>query len=165
MPDTLARLKAYLSRRLERYIERLRLRLAQPDALLQITALGVLAGLFAAGVVVAFRLLLAYLQINLLGLPGAERYEALPAEWRFLVPAVGALILGVVFQFLPAAYRNVGVGHVLIRFHRFGADMPWQNAVVQFFAGVWGLLIGLTGGREGPGIHLGAFGGSIIGYT
>ena len=165
MTALLARIQDWLGRPLSRFIERLRLRLAQPDALLQVTALGLFAGLLAALLVVAFRLALEGLQVYGLGLPGAERYESLPAEWRFLLPVVGALLLGLAFHLLPTGMRNVGVGHVIIRFHRFGAYLPWQNAIVQFFAGIWGLLIGLTGGREGPGIHLGAFGGSLIGHT
>lgn len=165
MTALLARIQDWLGRPLNRFIERLRLRLAQPDALLQVTLLGLFAGLVAALMVVAFRLALEGLQIYGLGLPGAERYESLPAEWRLLLPVGGALLLGLAFHMLPIGMRNVGVGHVIIRFHRFGAYLPWQNAIVQFFAGIWGLLIGLTGGREGPGIHLGAFGGSLIGHT
>ncbi|MFO7582315.1 chloride channel protein [Guyparkeria sp.] len=165
MTATLARIKDWLGRPISRFIERLRLRLAQPDALLQVTLLGLIAGLIAALLVVAFRLALEGLQVYGLGLPGAERYEALPPEWRLGLPVIGALLLGLAFHLLPVGLRNVGVGHVIIRFHRFGADMPWQNAVVQFVAGIWGLLIGLTGGREGPGIHLGAFSGSLLGHT
>ncbi|KTG16562.1 MULTISPECIES: chloride channel protein [unclassified Guyparkeria] len=165
MTALLARIQDWLGRPLSRFIERLRLRLAQPDALLQVTVLGLLAGLVAALMVVAFRLALEGLQVYGLGLPGAERYESLPAEWRLLLPVAGALLLGLAFHMLPFGMRNVGVGHVIIRFHRFGANLPWQNAIVQFFAGIWGLLIGLTGGREGPGIHLGAFGGSLIGHS
>lgn len=165
MTALLARIQDWLGRPLSRFIERLRLRLAQPDALLQVTLLGLIAGLLAALLVVAFRLALEGLQVYGLGLPGAERYESLPAEWRLLLPILGALLLGLAFHLLPFGMRNVGVGHVIIRFHRFGADMPWQNAVVQFVAGIWGLLIGLTGGREGPGIHLGAFSGSLLGHS
>ena len=165
MTALFARIQDWFGRPWSRFIERLRLRLAQPDALLQVTLLGLFAGLVAALMVVAFRLALEGLQVYGLGLPGAERYESLPAEWRLLLPVAGALLLGLAFHLLPVGMRNVGVGHVIIRFHRFGAYLPWQNAVVQFLAGIWGLLIGLTGGREGPGIHLGAFGGSLIGHT
>ncbi|MBN2871891.1 MAG: chloride channel protein [Halothiobacillaceae bacterium] len=165
MTALLARIQDWFGRPVSRFIERLRLRLAQPDALLQVTLLGLFAGLVAALMVVAFRLALEGLQVYGLGLPGAERYESLPGEWRLLLPVAGALLLGLAFHLLPVGMRNVGVGHVIIRFHRFGADLPWQNAIVQFFAGIWGLLIGLSGGREGPGIHLGAFGGSLIGHS
>ena len=165
MTATLARIKDWIGRPTNRFVERLRLRLAQPDALLQVTLLGLIAGLLAALLVVAFRMALESLQTYGLGLPGAERYESLPPEWRLGLPIVGALLLGLAFHLLPVGLRNVGVGHVIIRFHRFGAAMPWQNAVVQFLAGIWGLLIGLTGGREGPGVHLGAYSGSLIGQT
>lgn len=165
MTALLAHIQNWLGRHASRFVERLRLRLAQPDALLQVTLLGLIAGLLAALLVVGFRLALESLQVYLLGLPGPGRYESLSAEWRLSLPIAGTLLLGFVFHLLPAGMHNVGVGHVIIRFHHFGAAMPWQNAIVQFFAGIWGLLIGLTGGREGPGVHLGAFGGSVIGHS
>jgi len=147
------------------FLDRLRLRLAQPDALIHVTALGLLAGVVAAGFSVAFRLLLETLQTYGLGLPHADRFEALPVEWRFALPVVGGIILGIVFQMMPMGIRHVGIGHVILRFHRFEAELPWRNAVVQFFGGITALLAGMSGGREGPGVHLGAFGGSLIGGT
>lgn len=159
------RLAESLRTALTAFMDRMRLRLAQPDALIHVTALGLLAGLVAAGFSVAFRLLLETAQTYGLGLPHADRFEALPLEWRFALPVLGGILLGLVFQMLPMNIRHVGIGHVIIRFHRFEAELPWRNAMVQFFGGITALLAGLSGGREGPGIHLGAFGGSLIGRS
>jgi len=41
--------------------------------------------------------------------------------------------------------------------------MPLRNAVAQFIAGSVALASGQSGGREGPAIHLGAAGSSLIG--
>ncbi len=152
-----------LSAALTAFMDRLRLRLAQPDALIHVTALGLLAGLLAAGLTLGFRFLLELAQTYGLGLPHPDRFEALPVEWRFALPVIGGIVLGIVFQMLPTRIRHVGIGHVILRFHRFEAQLPWRNALVQFFSGITALLVGLSGGREGPGVHLGAFGGSIIG--
>lgn len=42
--------------------------------------------------------------------------------------------------------------------------MPLSNALVQFITGVIALASGQSGGREGPAIHLGAAGSSLIGH-
>lgn len=144
-------------------LDHLRLRLAKPDALIPMAVLGLLAGIFASALVTAFRLALESLQIYFLGLPAPGEYAALPLIWRFLLPAIGGITLGLIVHRLPIGIRNVGVGHVIIRFHRFEADLPWRNAAVMFFSGIYALLVGLSSGREGPGIHLGAFGGSLLG--
>jgi len=144
-------------------LDRLRLRLAQPDALIQLSALGILAGLLASALSAAFRLILEALQTYALGLPHIERYEVLPPEWRFILPAAGGILLGVIFHFLPAHIRQVGIGHVIQQFHRHQAHLPLGNAVVQFFGGIAALFAGLSGGREGPGVHLGAYSGSFLG--
>ncbi|OZB83372.1 MAG: hypothetical protein B7X28_02285 [Halothiobacillus sp. 13-55-253] len=98
-----------------------------------------------------------------LRLASPDALTPLPIEWRFWLPTLGGIILGVAFMLIPQAARAVGVGFVIIRFHRSQADLPWPNAIVQFFSAVWGLLVGLSNGREGPGVHLGATAGSLLG--
>lgn len=154
-----------LAEKIQAELDRLRLRLAQPDALIYLSALGILSGLLASALIVAFRLLLELLQTWVVGLPSSDRYEALAPQWRFLLPVAGGLLLGLVFHKLRAEYRSVGVGHVIQRFHKHQADMPLPNMLVQFFGGIGALTAGLSGGREGPGVHLGAWGGSILGRT
>ncbi|HQT43425.1 MAG TPA: chloride channel protein [Halothiobacillus sp.] len=144
-------------------LDPLRLRLAEPDALIPMAFLGLLAGLLASSLVTAFRLALESLQIYFLGLPVPGEYSALPLAWRFLLPALGGITLGTAFHYLPKGIRVVGVGHTIIRFHRHEADLPWRNAVVQFFSATFALLVGMSSGREGPGIHMGAAGGSWMG--
>lgn len=149
--------------KIQAILDPLRLRLARPDALTPMAILGLIAGLFASTLVTAFRLAVDALHIYFLGLPGPGEFAALPVLWRFLLPAIGGVVLGLVFFYLPKAMRAVGAGYVIIRFHRFEANLPWRNAIVQFFSGVWALMVGMSGGREGPGVHLGATGGSWIG--
>ncbi|HUN00259.1 MAG: hypothetical protein B7X12_04750 [Halothiobacillus sp. 20-53-49] len=150
---------------LQSLLDPLRLRLAKPDALIPMAFLGLIAGILAAILVTAFRLALESLQVYFLGLPVPGEYSALPLMWRFLLPALGGIALGAVFHYLPKAIRAVGVGYTIIQFHRHEANLPWPNAVVQFFSATFALLVGLSSGREGPGIHLGAAGGSWLGRT
>ena len=54
--------------------------------------------------------------------------------------------------------------HVLERLARHQGHMPLRNAIIQFVTGVIALASGQSGGREGPAIHLGAAGSSLIGH-
>lgn len=150
-------------RRLHHTLDSLRLRLARAEALPQLATLGVICGLLTGLVIIAFRLLIEVSQS--LFLPGAdpENYEGLAMIWRFLLPFAGGLVLGLVFQFLPAESRNVGVVHVMERLSYHQGRLPWRNAIVQFLGGALSIVAGHSVGREGPAIHLGAASGSIAG--
>ncbi|MBL4868312.1 MAG: chloride channel protein, partial [Pseudomonadales bacterium] len=58
---------------------------------------------------------------------------------------------------------KVGVLHVMDRLSNHQGVMKPINALIQFFAGAWTILCGLSMGREGPAIHLGAAVSSGIG--
>lgn len=150
--------------RFHQWLEPWRLRLSQEDALIPLSVLGLIVGLFSGLLISIFHLLLTTGQIYGLGLSAAGEYASLPMIWRFLLPIFGAVILGLAFSRLDPARRAVGIGYTLLRFHRYNAQLPWQNAVVQFFGGLWALLVGLSNGREGPGVHMGATGGSLISH-
>ena len=53
--------------------------------------------------------------------------------------------------------------HVLSRMHSHYSVLPLKNTLVQFFGGVFSLATGQSGGREGPGIHLGGALNSLLG--
>jgi chloride channel protein, CIC family len=150
-------------RRLRHTLDALRLRLARAEALPQLATLGIICGLLTGIVIVAFRMLIEVSQS--LFLPGAdpENYEGLATIWRFLLPFAGGLVLGLVFQFLPAESRHVGVVHVMERLSYHQGRLPWRNAIVQFLGGALSIISGHSVGREGPAIHLGAASGSLAG--
>lgn len=163
MSNWKGRFRDYLAQRLHESMDRLRLRLARPDALLQLSLLGLLAGVLASGLIIVFRLLIDFLQRQGFGLSHEEAFEELPLEIRVLLPIIGGLLLGAIFHFLPAHLRQVGVAHVILRVDRHHSAMPTGNAIVQFVGAGLALLFGQSVGREGPGIHLGAWGGSALG--
>ena len=153
--------QAAYSRR-PRLLHRLQLQLSAQRALSLLVLLALLIGICAGLVVIAFRQLSE--GPTILYLPRLEDFEALPPLWRFLLPFGGAILLGILFQFVAPSGRPVGVVHVLDRLHNHQGKMPMKNAVLQFFAGSLALLSGQSIGREGPSVHLGAASGSWVAH-
>ena len=80
-------------------MDQTRMHLARPDALLQLSVLGLLTGLIAGGIIVLFRLLVEQTQDFLLPGSGSENYEGLSIWLRFLFPILWA------YQALPRLSR------------------------------------------------------------
>jgi len=93
----------------------------------------------------------------------AEGFESLPALTVFLLPALGATLLGLAYSILKPEDRETGIVHVISRMHSHYSVLPLRNAIVQFFGGMFALASGQSGGREGPGIHLGGAVNSLLG--
>ncbi|MFV8783491.1 chloride channel protein [Microbulbifer sp. SA54] len=143
-----------------RLLDRLQLQLSAQQALPLLVFLALLIGICAGLVVIAFRQLSE--GPTILYLPRLEDFESLTPEWRFMLPVGGALILGLLFQWVSPSGRPTGVVHVLDRLHNHQGRMPSRNAVLQFFSGSLALVSGQSIGREGPAVHLGAASGSWI---
>lgn len=146
-----------------RSLDRLRLRLSRAEALPQLGVLGILTGLIVGVVMIAFRLLIETAQGAFLPGGNPENYEALAFELRLILPLAGGLAIGLAFQWLPEAARQVGVTHVLERLAYHQGQLPLRNALAQFAGGALSIICGHSVGREGPAIHLGAASGSIAG--
>lgn len=149
--------------RFESAVERFRLRLAHTDALVGACLLGVLAGLLTGMVIVVFRLITESGLVWAGLLPDIERFEALDWKWRIGLATGGGLLIGLLFQLVPAAVRQVGPVHVMARLASDGGRMPWANAVMQFVGGAISIVAGHSVGREGPVIHVGAASASLLG--
>lgn len=144
-------------------LERLRLRLASAEALPQMAMLGILGGLLAGAVIILFRLLLEYIQSSYLPSGHHENFEALSLAQRFWLPVIGGLLVGLLFQAVARQTRQVGVTHVMERLAYHQGHMPLRNTIMQFIGTGLCLASGHSVGREGPGIHLGAANGSLLG--
>ena len=142
---------------------RFRRQLAYVDALPQLSLLALLAGALTGLVMVAFRLAIELPLAALLPGGDKEGFEQLPLATVLLLPLIGGLSLGVIFDRLRSEDRGVGVTHVMERLARHQGHVPGANALVQFTAGILALATGQSGGREGPAIHLGAAASSVLG--
>lgn len=137
--------------------------LTRYDSALAYAVLGLMAGLVSGLVVIAFERSIIELALLWDVAEDGEGFEALPPWLRFALPALGALALGLVFTWLKPADREAGIVHVISRLHSNYGVLPWRNALVQFAGGVLALATGQSGGREGPGVHLGGASSSLLG--
>ena len=153
---------ASLKDKLSRRVDNFRHQLAYIDALPQLTVLGLLCGIAAALIIVAFRLLIKVCLLPLLE-SNEENFESLSTQWRFALPLIGSLVIGACLLKLKKQHLAVSVSHVLDRLHNHQGVLPWRNVLVQFFAGAASIVTGQSVGREGPAVHLGAGMASLLG--
>ena len=133
------------------------------DGLPLLALLGLICGIVSGGVIIAFRLAMQSGGDLILPAGNIEGFEALSKEARLFLCVAGGLIVGLLLHSLKDKSRTVGVVHVLERLDYHQGYLPIKNAVVQFVSATISLLSGHSVGREGPSVHLGATGGSILG--
>ncbi|MFU8813762.1 MAG: chloride channel protein [Pseudomonadales bacterium] len=143
-------------------LEAFRLHLSRGEALPQLALLAAIVGLLTGAVILMFRMAIDLSLAPLLSGP-PDGFESLPQLERLALPVLGAALLALVFGRLPAESLRVGVAHVMERLSRHQGYMPLRNALVQFFGGIIALASGMSGGREGPAVHLGAACSSLLG--
>jgi CIC family chloride channel protein len=141
----------------------LRFRLASVEAMPLLALLGICSGVFAGSINVLFRLTVEFAQGSFLPGGQPENYEGLSLEARLLTASLGGLVIGLVWQFITSETRRVGVVHVMERLAYYQGYLPFKNALMQFIGAALSVISGQSVGREGPGVHLGAASGSLIG--
>jgi len=152
-----------LSDRISHALDPLRMRLSGHEEITVMASLGVLSGLLAGLVILAFRLLIETVQGQFLPGGGTENYEALDPVVRVALSVIGGLVVGVLFEAVEARTRQVGLVHVLERLAYHQGHLPFSSAVMQFLGAAVSIISGHSVGREGPGVHLGAAAGSLTG--
>ena len=133
------------------------------DSIIAYSVLGVVGGVASGLLVLAFEVCIRELSIRFGIGDSGDGFESLPHWMLFALPAGGALVLGLAYTLIKPADRETGIVHVLSRMHSHYSILPLRNAVVQFIGGVFGLASGQSGGREGPGVHLGGAINSLLG--
>ncbi|WP_235075958.1 chloride channel protein [Marinomonas profundimaris] len=91
-----------------------------------------------------------------------DTFESLPVEWRVGLSITACALLALIFAVLPHRLHKVGVPYVVERLNYHSGNLPIWNAVVQFFTAAIGLVGGLSIGKEGPAVHLGATLGGFL---
>ncbi len=139
----------------------LRRRLALPVTSLQLCLLGLAGGLIAAALIILFRLSIMglqafYLQHN-------DDFTTLTAPERALLPLFAAAFIVLLGLVIGLKHYRLGIPFVIHRIKVKYGMMPWRNTLQQFLGGIAALAAGFSVGREGPSVHLGAFGASSLG--
>ena len=146
-------------------LDRFRLNLAHPDALIQITLLALLTGFIVAAVVILFRLTIESFQSLLLPGNAIENYESLPLEMRIALPLIGSLFIAFCFRLLARGEYVVGVVHVMEKLAYHQGRLNLRGMMLQFLGASIAIISGHSVGREGPSIHLGAASASLVGQA
>lgn len=152
-----------MRRWLLQFIQRQYTDLASGEALWQISVLGLATGLASGIVIVAFRFLIENTQASFLTNGDYENYESLSYHWRFLLPLLGGILIGVIFHWFSKNQASVGVVHVAERLAYHQGRLPLRNTLLQVAGAAVSLISGHSVGREGPSIHLGAAVASLLG--
>ncbi|MCU7856948.1 MAG: chloride channel protein [Candidatus Thiodiazotropha sp. (ex Lucinoma borealis)] len=143
--------------------DRIRLQLSRHDALLILSALGLICGFVAGIIIVLFRLLVESSQSAILPGGGAENYEALPPFLRFVLPILGGLLLGLIFLRYAKGLHVLGIPRVMERLIYHQGHLSMRGFLLQFFGAAIAIISGHSVGREGPHVFLGAASGSLLG--
>jgi H+/Cl- antiporter ClcA len=154
-----------ISRAVSRWLEHHRLHLSRPDALLQLSGVGLLTGFIAGGVIVSFRLAVESTQAGFLPDQLPENYEALPPLWRFLLPLLGGLLIGLIFHRFAKGLYVLGIARIMERLAYHQGHVSLREFVLQFIGAAIAIASGHSVGREGPHVFLGAASGSLVGQT
>jgi CIC family chloride channel protein len=144
-------------------LQRFRRALTRYESALAYALLGIIGGVASALIVIAFEL--AVVELAALWYVGdsGEDFESLEQWYRFGMPVVGAVLLGLVYTLLRNDDRETGLVHVVQRLNASYGRLPFRNAALQFVGGAFALASGQSGGREGPGVHLGSAVNSLLG--
>lgn len=142
------------------WLETLRRRLAKPKTSVQLCLLGVSAGLIAAFLIILFRLTILFFQGLFLETP--DDFSTLPPLERLLMPVGAAFLIALFAAFTGFKHYRLGIPFVIHRIKHYYGQMPLYNTVNQFVGGALALISGFSVGREGPSVHMGATGASLL---
>lgn len=137
--------------------------MARPDALVPLAVMGLLTGLVAGAVIIAFRLFVEGTQDGFLPGSGSENYESLPLWSRLLLPLLAALLLAAMFRWAAKGLYVLGVARVMERMAYHQGRLTYRGFLLQFFGAAIAIIGGHSVGREGPHVFLGAASGSLLG--
>jgi H+/Cl- antiporter ClcA len=144
-------------------LEGFRRQLANVDALPQLCVLGLASGVITGALMVGFRLLLEAGAMLYMPEGNPEAFEGLAPWLRSLLPLIAVTLVGVLLYRQKSSARKLGVSHVIERLTYHQGRFPLRNWLNQWWVGVVSVLGGLSAGREGPAIHLGAAASSGLG--
>lgn len=155
--------KVPLKARLHGYLERFQIVLSRPDTLLPLAMVGLVTGILAGLVIVAFRLAVEETQTAFIADGNPENYESLAPWVRLVLPALGGAAIGYLFYKLAKGNTVLGVARVMERLAYHQGRLDRRGFVLQFAGAALAIISGHSVGREGPHVYLGAAAGSLLG--
>jgi len=124
-------------------------------------AAGALCGLSA----VSFHLAIIAAENNLIGRAFHNPSERLSIWLIILIPTLGALVCGVILQFVVPGARGSGIPQVKVAYAVRGGRVPFSEALGKFLVGVLQIGSGSSLGREGPTVQICAGIATSLGRT
>lgn len=126
--------------------------------ILQAVMVGLISGLLVVFFKVSINKLFEFIQNFISQFDLSHKLLIFP-----LITTLGGLISGVlVFKFAPET-KGSGIPFVKMVMARMGNITRVRTIVIKFLAGVAGIGTGLSLGREGPSVQLGAGAGALVG--
>lgn len=143
--------------------KRIFLRLAANRSLALLSVLGLIVGTLVGLLMVGFEAVITWSHTVITngGTVRPDDFSAMPALNRFLAPIGGGLFIALVLVRAKAQERLSGIAHVINQLSHHDSMLPSRNAIFQFWGACMALASGMSVGREGPAIHLGA---ALAGY-
>lgn len=135
--------------------------LATPRTSIQLCIIGIVGGICAASLIILFRLSVEWLQR--LFLPEINQFGSLEPYMRFLLPCIGAISIVLIAYLTGFKHYRMGIPFVIHRIKHYFGHIPFRTTLNQFLGGTLALVCGFSVGREGPSVHIGAFGSSFMG--
>lgn len=143
-------------------LKSLRQELANPRTSFQLCLMGIAGGMAAATLIIIFRLCIEWIQLSFL--LELNRFDSLEPWKRAALPFIGTTLI-IIFAFVTGfKHYRLGIPFVIHRLKQRYGHMPFRTTVNQFFGGIFALASGFMVGREGPSVHLGAAGSSLVGH-
>lgn len=130
--------------------------ISRSEIVLQAVVTGLLTGLFVAFFNFSINHIFDAVQNFTMKFPTGKRLLVLP-----LITMFGGLISGLlVFKFAPET-KGSGIPYVKLALSRLGKGIRVRSLFVKLFAGIAGIGSGLSLGKEGPSVQIGAGVGAL----